>query len=73
MGEGVYKNEHVHGDETLLSTLNVLFSGRTDILKSNEKIKFSETSNDPALYLSSPISRNGPSKIIFQNNEILTV
>ena len=51
--------------ETLLSILKVLFSGKSDILNSNEKMKLSETSNEPMLYRSSPFNRNGPFKLIF--------
>ena len=51
--------------ETLLNTQYVLFSGKTDILNSKKKTKLSVICTVPALYRSSPTSRNGPSKIMF--------
>ena len=53
--------------ETLpkVNTQYVLFSGKTDILNSKKKTKLSVICTVPALYRSSPTSRNGPSKIMF--------
>ena len=49
--------------ETLLRILKVLFSGRSNNFISNAKVKFSATRKEPTLYLSSAVSRNGPSII----------